>query len=45
MAELAAATADRFFGAWTAGTIEVIRSELLAGGARYTVLSVIRLAG
>ena len=45
MAELAAATADRFFGAWTAGAIEVIRSELLAGGARYTVLSVIRLAG
>lgn len=45
MAELAAATADRFFGAWTADTIEVIRSELLAGGARYTVLSVIPLAG
>ena len=44
MAELAAATADRFFGAWTAGAIEVIRSELLPGGARYTALSVIPLA-
>ena len=34
---------DRKFGEWTAREIEIIRSELLATGARYTSLAAIPL--
>jgi len=33
----------RLFGEWTAGEIEIIRSELSSTGARYTSLAVFRL--
>jgi 2'-5' RNA ligase len=35
--------ADPFFGEWTANHVELIRSELLSGGSRYTTLAEIPL--
>ncbi len=34
---------NRLFGEWTAREIELIRSELLPGGARYTSLAACQL--
>lgn len=44
LAKLAADMAQRFFGEWTADKVELIRSELSSGGARYTTLAAIPLA-
>jgi 2'-5' RNA ligase len=45
MSGLARSMAERRFGEWTADKVEVIRSELLPQGARYTTLIAIPLAG
>lgn len=45
MGELARGMAELCFGEWTAGQVEIIRSELSPHGARYTTLVAIRLAG
>ena len=37
--------ADRFFGQWTAGEIEIMRSELAADGARHNSIGTVHLAG
>ena len=44
-ATLAAGMAERDFGEWIAGKVEIIRSELSPGGARYTTLAAIPLDG
>jgi RNA 2',3'-cyclic 3'-phosphodiesterase len=44
MSTLARAMENRFFGEWTAGRIELIRSELASGGPRYTTLAAVPLA-
>jgi 2'-5' RNA ligase len=36
---------DRFFGEWTGNEVELIRSELSSGGARYTTLATVPLLG
>ncbi len=36
---------DPFFGEWTASHVELIRSELLSGGSRYTTLAEVPLLG
>src|SRR5208283_5259369 len=43
LAKFAAGMAERFFGEWTADTVELIRSELSSSGARYTILGAIPL--
>ena len=43
LARLAAGMGAKFFGSWTGGEIELIRSELLPQGARYTALAAIAL--
>ena len=43
LARLAAGMVERFFGEWTADTVELIRSELSSSGARYTILGAIPL--
>jgi 2'-5' RNA ligase len=35
----------RFFGEWTVSQVELIRSEISSGGARYTTLAVVPLCG
>jgi 2'-5' RNA ligase len=45
LARLAGGLATRFFGAWTADKIEIIRSQLSPDGAGYTTLATIPLAG
>ena len=42
---LLAGMADRFFGEWTAGEIELMRSELAADGARHTSIATVHLSG
>ena len=42
---LASSLGTRFFGAWTAGEVHLMRSELSPDGARHTVLSALKLAG
>ena len=44
LAKLAAGLAARFFGAWTADKIEIIRSQLSPDGARHTTLATIPLS-
>ena len=44
LSKLAIGMADRFFGAWTADTVELMRSELTPNGARHTMLAAIPLA-
>jgi 2'-5' RNA ligase len=44
LSKLATRLTDRFFGEWTAGEIELIRSELSSSGARYTTLEAFPLA-
>jgi len=44
LAALAASLATRFFGAWTAGAVELFRSQLSPEGARHTTLASIPLA-
>ena len=39
LAKAASDIADPFFGEWTASHVELIRSELLSGGSRYTTLA------
>jgi 2'-5' RNA ligase len=36
LSKLATGMVNRFFGEWTANEVELIRSELFSGGARYT---------
>ena len=43
-AAMAAETPERQFGGWTADKVELIRSELSPGGARYTTLAAAPLA-
>ena len=43
LTESAGAMKDSKFGQWTVREIEIIRSELLATGSRYTVLAAFRL--
>ena len=43
IAEWVEGAVDRRFGSWQAGEIELIRSELSAGGSRYSTLAVIPL--
>jgi len=43
LSRLGAAMAGRFFGQWTADRVEIIRSELLAQGSRYTPVAVVPL--
>ena len=45
IAGLASGLAARFFGTWTAGTVELMRSQLSPEGARHTTLAAIRLGG
>ncbi len=45
LARLAQGMTDRLFGEWTANTVELIRSELASGGARYSTLAAAPLAG
>ena len=45
LAKLALGMADRFFGEWLADKVELIRSELLSNGSRYTTLAAIPLSG
>ena len=42
---LLAGMADRFFGEWTTGEIELMRSELAADGARHTSIATVHLSG
>jgi len=44
LATLVASMANRSFGEWTASAVDVIRSETLPGGSRYTVLAAAPLA-
>jgi RNA 2',3'-cyclic 3'-phosphodiesterase len=44
LAKLAAGMADRLFGEWMADEVELIRSELSSGGARYTTLAAFSLS-
>jgi RNA 2',3'-cyclic 3'-phosphodiesterase len=44
LAEVVAGLVERRFGAWTADTVEVLRSELVPDGARHTTLASISLA-
>jgi 2'-5' RNA ligase len=44
LAKLAAGLAARFFGAWTADKVEIIRSQLAPDGAHYTTLATVPLA-
>jgi 2'-5' RNA ligase len=44
LAKLALGMQDRLFGDWKADQVELIRSELAAGGARYTTLVKVPLA-
>jgi len=44
LAKQALNMADRFFGEWMADKVELIRSELLPGGSRYTTLAAIPLS-
>lgn len=44
LAKQALSMADKFFGEWAAEKIELIRSELLPGGSRYTTLAAIPLS-
>jgi 2'-5' RNA ligase len=37
--------AGRFFGEWQADEVELIRSELLSGGSRYTTVATVSLSG
>ena len=39
LSKAADAMADRFFGEWVADKVELIRSELSAGGSRYTTIA------
>jgi 2'-5' RNA ligase len=41
----ARAMAETFFGEWTAGQVEIMRSELSSEGARHTILATVALAG
>jgi 2'-5' RNA ligase len=43
LSALALDLAEKVFGDWTAGKVEIIRSELLPSGARYTTLAGIPL--
>jgi RNA 2',3'-cyclic 3'-phosphodiesterase len=43
LAAAAASMAGRFFGEWTAGSVELVRSELAAEGARYSCLTAVPL--
>ena len=43
LGDLALGMTDRVFGDWTATSVEIIRSELAAGGGRYTALAEIPL--
>ena len=43
LAAHALAVKDRLFGEWTANEVELIRSDLLPGGARHTLLAAFRL--
>ena len=45
LAKPALALADKSLGEWTANQVELIRSELGSGGARYTTLTAFQLAG
>jgi RNA 2',3'-cyclic 3'-phosphodiesterase len=45
LASSAAEMKTRVFGKWTAGEVELIRSELLPSGARYSSLAVAPLSG
>ena len=45
LSELLAEMADRFFGEWTAGEIELMRSELGADAARHTSITTAHLSG
>lgn len=45
LGELAAAHENKKLGSWSAEFVEVMRSELSAGGSRYTCLAEIPLAG
>lgn len=44
VAKLAATWEGRSFGAWTAGEIEIIRSQLTPDGARYSTLATVPIA-
>jgi RNA 2',3'-cyclic 3'-phosphodiesterase len=44
-AKLANDMSDRFFGEWTADSVELIRSELSTGGSQYTTLAAVPLSG
>ena len=44
LSRLAGGMGQRFFGEWTADHVELIRSELLSGGAHYTTLAAVPLA-
>lgn len=44
LSKFALAAVARFFGEWTADSVELIRSELSSGGARYTTLESFRLS-
>jgi 2'-5' RNA ligase len=44
LAKVASGLAARFFGAWTADKIEIIRSQLSPDGARHTTLATVPLA-
>jgi RNA 2',3'-cyclic 3'-phosphodiesterase len=43
LAKVALGMKDRRFGEWTADQVELIRSELASGGARYTTLAAVPL--
>lgn len=45
LAKLAGGMSERFFGEWVGDKIELIRSELLTGGSRYTILAAVPLSG
>jgi len=45
LAERAAALAERSFGAWTTGEVEVLRSEFSRTGATHTVIGLAPLGG
>ncbi|HXT11704.1 MAG TPA: RNA 2',3'-cyclic phosphodiesterase [Candidatus Angelobacter sp.] len=45
LAKIEREMAKRFFGEWTAGSVELIRSELSSGGSRYTTVAAFPLLG
>ena len=45
LAELAHGVTERVFGEWSADAVEIMRSELAAGGARHTCLARLPLGG